>query len=183
MVFLMAVAVPTPLSAEEFVISDPSFAPFAYTVCHAALDANNPGPAAHYGEDVCVDYVAISFAIVRTTDNADGSTDLSWQLFQNGTATVTSESFGDVLYEGPFQASEIAEDRGNDAGCLWSTEQGGDDAHAWLGNCASAAARLDQMNWHLEMYGDTPLFYEVYVSGPGNWCAFDSDGNLFGNGR
>jgi hypothetical protein len=44
--------------AAEFEINDPETAPFTYLVCYAVADAMNPGPAAHYGEDVCVDYVA-----------------------------------------------------------------------------------------------------------------------------
>ena len=168
--------------AAEFPINDPESAPFNYAVCYAVADTMNPGPAAHYGEDVCVDYVAANGGIVQIVDNADGTTDLNWALFQHGTATITAQIDNAILYEGSFQAEEIAQDLGDDAGCLWQSIDGGDDQHAWLGNCEAPYGSLDQLTWKLEFHGETPFLYEAFVSGPGNWCAYDSNGQSHGPG-
>ncbi len=177
---LVALGWPPVGHAAEIHISDPSEAPFLYTECYAADDLLHPGPAAHFGEDVCVDYEAVSDELVQFNDNPDGTTDVHWALFQHGTATVYVQVDNALLYQGPFRVEEIAQDVGDDADCVWTAFKGGDDQHTWLGACVDPFNGLDFLKYSLELLGETPFFYEALVSGPGTWCAFYSGGQQYG---
>ena len=77
-------------------IDDPPEEPFLYRECYAAGDPDHPGPAAHFGEDVCVEYEGMSSHFVQYTDNDAGTTDVQWALFQVGTASVRALPGPDV---------------------------------------------------------------------------------------
>ena len=174
---VLLMGVPSLTVAEEINIYDPAETPFRYTECYSATDPMHPGPAAHFGEDVCVDYEATSSEVVQFNPNDLGTTDVHWALFQNGTASVHAQVDGVLLYDGPFRMEEIAQDLEDDADCVWTTFKGGDDQHTWTGACSELGS-LDFLTYKLELYGETPFIYEAFVSGPGIWCAFDSGGQL-----
>lgn len=149
--------------------------PFDFTRCYKTTDWI-PGPAAEFGQNVCVHYQALNSETVRIKINKDGSTDLGWNLIQQGTATITSQSSGEVLYIGPFQVEEIAQDDGNDAGCVWT-----DGQHAWGGLCSGFYSTLDYLTYQWKITGNSVYFFKVTIRGPGNYC-YDAKGVQYGPG-
>lgn len=149
--------------------------PFDFTQCYATTDWV-PGPAAEFGENVCVHYVALNSETVRVKDNKDGTTDVGWNLIQQGTATITSVTTGAVLYVGPFQVEEIGQDDGNDANCSTT------DGHAWLGKCGgSIYSTLDYALYQWKITGNKVYFFKLTVKGPGMYC-YDAKGVAYGPG-
>ena len=154
--------------------------PFNYSQYYSTSDYF-PGPAATFGQDVNVTYVAQNSETVRyengavpgCTSNCSGN--VEWSLIQVGTATVYSLS-GDVLYSGPFTVEEHARDLGNNAGCTTS------DGHAWLGHCTSAYSNLDWLNYNWQIAGASVYFFNLSISSPGMYCFSSKQGGSFGPG-
>ncbi len=166
-------------SGDEVIqFSDPDF---AYTRCYALTDAI-PGPAAAFGEDVCVDYETMNLEAVLLYPTGVGPSDVEWTVSQQGTATVHARLDNAVLGSGFVVIKERGQDLGDDAQCLWSPVPGDVPDHASLSTCAAGIANLDGFSYSWDISGD--LFYSFQVAGaaPGSWCGGDSRGEEFGPG-
>ena len=142
--------------------------PFNYKQCYTT-GGFFPGPAATFGQDVCVQYTANNSETVRYQ-----SGNVEWSLIQIGTATVTSQNTGDVLYQGPFQVQEHARDLGDNAGCTTS------DHHAYLGHCTSAYTNLDWLRYNWSITGNSVYDFTLTISSPGQYCFNSPQGGEFG---
>lgn len=131
-----------------------------------------PGPAATFGEDVDVHYVALNSETVRVNKWGD----VEWTLTQHGTATVYAADDNEVLYEGPFQVEEVARDDGGDAGCSTG------DGHAWAGNCSGFFTDLDFLRYNWKITGNSVYFFTATINGAGNWCYSSPQGGEVGPG-
>ncbi|MDH4135828.1 MAG: hypothetical protein OEW09_03795 [Anaerolineae bacterium] len=145
--------------------------PFTLTQCYSTTGFF-PGPAATFGEDVCVDYVAKNSETVRVKGD-----NVSWALIQIGTATVWAQDDSEILYTGPFQVEEIARDIGGDADCLWV-----DGQRAWIGNCKNLYSGMDFLNYSWKITGASVYYYNLSISAPGMWCFSSKQGGKFGPG-
>lgn len=179
---MAALGWPHSAQASEIMLQESEDSPFIYSQCYAADDASHPGPAAYFGQDVCVTYEALNSGVIQVMNNDDGTTDVHWSIFQRGTATIRAQVGDAVLYQGPYRIEEVAQDYGNDADCLWTAAKGGDDAHAWIGLCADPYDSLELLTYTWELQGDVPFSYQAFVSGPGTWCSIDSQGGQYGPG-
>jgi hypothetical protein len=182
-VILLTVTWLQTLRAETYRIVDTEQKPFVYSECYRASDSLGPGPAAYFGQNVCVDYSATGWGEVRVVDKSDGTRDVHWTRRQHGTAAVYGQREAAILYEGYFQIEETADDWGNDAGCLGRTDRkDGDKKRVWAGNCDALDRGIDflSLSWQNT---DGPYFsYELSVIEPGLWCAIDSEGGAYGPG-
>lgn len=149
---------------------------FTYTRCHAVSDPL-PGPAAAFGQDVCVDYEVMVSEAVSIISRTDGTADADWQASQRGAATIRAQGDDAVLATGFIQSEEVAEDLGNDASCLSS---GDGTTHASVATCI--LGRLDRFMYFWEFSGDALYSLEATGSAEGDWCALDSRGQEFGPG-
>ena len=151
--------------------------PFNYNQCYTT-NGFFPGPAATFGQDVCVNYVAQNAETVRVGENSG----ISWSLTQHGTATVTASTVvnsGQVLYEGPFQVQEIARDPDGDAtSCLTA------DHHAYIGHCSwtDFSTNLDFLRYNWMITGNSIYSFNATINGAGNWCYSSKQGGVFGPG-
>lgn len=144
--------------------------PFDFWQCYSQ-SAWFPGPAATFGQDVCVHYVARNSETVRFHGNA-----VAWSLIQHGTATVL-DNHGVVLYSGPFQVEEIAKDYDGDADCVWS-----DGKHAWIGICQNLYGGMDFLNYNWKITGAAVYYFNLSISAPGQWCFSSKQGGVWGPG-
>jgi len=147
--------------------------PFDFWQCYKT-SSYFPGPAATFGEDVCVHYLAMNSETVRIKGS-----DVEWSLIQHGTATIYAQDDNTVLYQGPFQVEEKGRDYNGDARCLWV-----DGRHAWLGICDYAGffANLDFAEYHWKIAGNSIYYFQVTISAPGVWCYSSKQGGSWGPG-
>lgn len=166
--------------ADEVIFNDSSNSPLTYRECYAASDPAHPGPAAYFGEDICIDYQATGTNAIQRTAHVDGTNDVEWILHQSGTASIWAQSNGAPLFDGFFQVAEIGRDLGDDGDCIWSALDGGDDQRAWSGACAVLVGAVDFLERKWELHGDQTYYYETIIAGPNTWCVFDSEGGVYG---
>lgn len=153
--------------------------PLSYTRCYGLADAM-PGPAAAFGEDVCVEHVALERGHVIVLPAADGGSRVQWILSQQGQAKIVSQSSGASLAIGRLRIMENGEDLGSDAGCLWSPDGTGAATHASVGACTGDLANLDIFSLYWEFLGETIFRFQASGATPGSWCGLDSTGGQFG---
>ncbi len=140
-----------------------------------------PGPALAYDEDVCVAYEGSSRQMLYTSAFEGGAEAVQWTLVQEGTATVSATSDGAVLDTVFFRIEEVAEDLGNDAGCLWTEAGTPEVQRASVEVCAGGLENLEQFSYSAELIGET--LHRLHASGhAGSWCASADDGTSFGPG-
>jgi hypothetical protein len=150
--------------------------PFDYWQCYDVNNPYFPGPAAEFGQNVCVHYLAMNSETVRHKTNKDGSKDVGWNLIQQGTALIYDTAHN-LLYDGPFQVEEIAQDDNNDAECVWT-----DGQHAWIGICKQFFSNLDFLIYQWKITGNKVYFFKATIKEPGMWCYSDTRGSSLGPG-
>jgi hypothetical protein len=163
------------------------------------LDDFFPGPAAEFGKPVTVCYVGERSETVRVKDNID----VGWNLVMHGTASIydattgggtfvaatafralykpASTPTGELLYSGPFQVEEVAQDDGGDANCLLSPPT---DNRAMFGirggiygteyGCADPGL-VDYLMHHWKITGNKIFFFKAIMKN-GNLCYEDTRG-------
>lgn len=167
LVVIMLLAFQIAVSADnQTIVYQFSDEPFYWEECYET-DGWIPGPAAKYGENVCLEYFAMNDEVVRFKPNGD----VSWTLTQHGTAYIYAQDDGELLDTGVFSVQEVARDYGGDANCV-----GSDGQHAWLGKCTALWSNLDFAEYHWKISGI--YFFDITVRGPGEYCYGDILGTL-----
>lgn len=168
--------------AEEIRIFDPPDRPHRFKQCYSLSDPYHPGPAAHFGEDVCVEYEAVNCGLAEVKHNDDGTDDVDWHIWQAGTAQIYAASDDELLYDGPFSIEEVGRDLGGDADCISSEPSAQGGLRVWTGACANIFDNLDLLLYRWKIEGDQSYLYEATIGHPGTWCSFDREGRKYGPG-
>ncbi len=168
--------------------------PYSNNICYEKDHPFNPGPAAEFGTDLCVDYIGTSQETVRVKVNKDGTTDAGWNRQIKGTAIAYSTGSGDmtfartmaegitglkaqkpaqagtILFEGNFQVEEVIQDDGNDAGCLKGDNSADLESCMWSGG---NWWNLDYIMYHWKINGNSIYFWKTSVKN-GEYCQEDT---------
>ena len=180
LVFGISVAIVLPGRAAETMAHHFVDEHISYSTCYSVADPYFPGPAARFGEDVCVEYDGIGSELTEITTAADGSKDVTWRLTQRGTARVYAQSNQALLHTGEFELEEVAEDLGNDAGCLSAAAEPDVAMHASMSRCTDFENALDGLSHFIGFSDETGFAYVLSINEVGGWCYSDTLGQYLG---